>query len=230
MSPTTRVGPPPCYDRVVRRGLVLPWLTLVACATSPGGGDPPDSVDARRGDARVDAFIPGDPDACVATPQQLLQNGGFDDGSSPWVFVPSSSTIIAAPPALPFPPQAGGAAGWFGGANNTNDRVIQLFAVPAGAQALRVTGFECFVTTDSAGADDSFEALLRDASGNTVETLRTATNLDVGTTCAWTAFTWPAASSHAGESLSLVIQAVTDASFQTSFVLDSLGVEADVCP
>ena len=41
---------------------------------------------------------------------------------------------------------------------------------------------------------------------------------------------WPAASSHAGESLSLVIQAVTDASFQTSFVLDSLGVEADVCP
>jgi len=188
-------------------------------------------IDAAVVDARpVDAAAPdaATSDACVLTWTALpLGNPGFDTAVAPWT---QTGTVITAAAAMPIAPQAGTHAAWFGGTNNADDRLVQAFTVPAGAAGLRLRVYECFVTADTSGADDLFTADLLAASGAVVDTVRSATNLQVGATCAWTAATWTAAAAHAGQTLTLDLRGTTDASFPTSWYVDTVVLEALLCP
>lgn len=170
---------------------------------------------------------PPPPDACVPAWTQLLANPGFESGAAGWS---QTGSVITDEAAMPIPAQAGTWAAWLAGANSTDDRLSQEVTVPASATALRVRGWQCFVTADLAGDDDHFTAELRSAGGTTLETLHAVGNLGVGTVCGWTELEWNAAAAHAGETIQLFFRGTTDGSYPTSFYLDSLALEAFACP
>lgn len=196
-----------------------------AIDAAPTDAAPVDAAPVEVDAAPPDAPLP--PDACVPTWIQLLGNPGFDDGVAPWT---QQGTVITADADMPIAPQVGTHAAWLGGANAADDRLTQAVAIPADATALRVRVFECFVTADATGDDDHFVASLRTPAGVELEVLRAASNLQVGAVCGWTAATWTASAPHAGQTVELHLRGTTDASYPTSWYVDSLALEALACP
>jgi hypothetical protein len=190
---------------------------------------PPDAgaTDAGATDAQGPDAAPPAPDACVPDWIELLANPGLDSGAAPWLQV---GAVIAADADIPITPQAGGHAGRLAGANNESDELWQMVTVPAGATQLRLRVYECFVTSDTVGADDTFTAQIRDATGAPLETVRSATNLDAPAVCAWQLSEWPVAGAYAGQTIQLHLRGTSDALYPTSFYVDTLSLEALACP
>ncbi|MEZ4403128.1 MAG: hypothetical protein R3B06_24100 [Kofleriaceae bacterium] len=189
-------------------------------------------ADAAVADARpVDAMPPIDAmppvDACVLTWSNLLGNGGFEVGVTPWT---QTSTIIRTAAQMPFGPQAGTYAALFGASNNANDVLVQTVTIPATATALRVRGYQCHVTEDILADTDTFRATLETPAGTVLETFTDITNSDVAPICIWTSFTWTAAAAHPGQQVVLKFQGRTNLALLTRFVVDSLSLEALACP
>lgn len=196
------------------------------------------AVDAAAIDARpIDAAPPVDARVIDATPidapctptwQNLLVNGGFDDPTvAPWT---QTSTIIRAAAMMPFAPQAGVNAAEFGASNNANDVLVQTVTVPVGATALRVRGYQCHVTEDPITDTDTFKVTLETPAGALLETFTDITNSDVAPICVWLPFEWTATTPHGGQPVVLRFQGRTNLAFLTRFIVDSVSLEAQVCP
>jgi hypothetical protein len=168
------------------------------------------------------------------TTQDLLVNGNFDQGEavgwtrySSWGL--SGDPVIYASGSLAHGSQGGGYAAWMGGKTSGENRLSQAVTVPANATSLRLTGYIRIDTVEIGGDyDDLFIKLLLDSDQSVLETLVTYAN---GTTnTPWTAFTLPAADPHAGQTIDLLLDATNDLSRVTSFYVDTLALEAVVCP
>ncbi|MBK9036432.1 MAG: hypothetical protein IPL61_35165 [Myxococcales bacterium] len=183
-------------------------------------------IDAVPADAPIDA-VPIDA-ACTPTWTNLLGNGGFEVGVTPWT---QTTTIIRTSAQMPFAPQAGTYAALLGATNNANDVLVQTVTIPATSTGLRLRGYNCFVTEDIIITDaDRFTARLETPAGVAVETLASETNSTIAPICAWLPFTWTAAGGHPGETLVLRFQVTTNFALLSRFALDSLALEALACP
>jgi hypothetical protein len=171
-------------------------------------------------DAPIDAM-------CNPTWNNLLVNGGFDNGVAPWT---QTSTIIRDAGGMPFAPHNGMFAALFGASNNANDVLVQNIAVPAGATGLRVRAFTCFVTEDPIEDTDTFKITLETAGGAVLDTLLDITNSDTAPICFWQSATWTAATPHAGQSIVLRMRGTTNFVFLTRFAIDSMAMEWLGCP
>jgi hypothetical protein len=183
------------------------------------------AIDAPPLDAAIDA-VPIDA-ACTPTWQNLIGNGDFETGVTPWT---QTSTIIRTAAQMPFAPQAGMYSALFGAANNANDVLVQTVTIPASATGLRLRGYECHVTEDLIAMTDSFRVTVETPAGTVLETLRSITNSDVAPICIWLPFTWTAAAAHPGQQVVLRLQGRTNLAFLTRFVVDGLAFEALTCP
>ena len=198
-------------------------LAITAACASGTGGDQPDAR-ANGDGGGVDAQRVGDA-GCVAL--ELLGNGDFENGSVGWS---QSSSIIRGSGQLPFAPHDGASAAMFGVSNSANDVLTQTVSVPSTATRLRLSGYECHVTTDAAANADRFAIDVTTAGGSVLENLVDLTNSDVAGTCSWTPFERVTADSHAGDDVTLRLTAQTNATALTRFIVDSLALEALVCP
>ncbi len=207
----------------------------------PGSPDAMAAVDAPPGtpDASVpDAMLPPDamvPDAagCTLSWVELLQNPGFESGDTVWNTTTNAGTVIRMQGGgLPWAPHAGAWASILGGANDAVQTMSQQFTVPASATALRFRSYECFVTEETAVVTewDTLDIELQTTGGTTLESLAHLSNLDAGTTCAWTVSERTATASYAGQTIQLNFAVVTDFSNISTFGFDTLAVEAFACP
>jgi hypothetical protein len=180
-------------------------------------------VDAAATDARVDVTTDAAVDAmCTPTWHNILVNGGFDSGVTPWT---QTSASIRDAASLPFSPHAGTHAAMLGIGNNANDVIVQTVTIPAGPTGLRVRGYRCFVTEDPIEDTDDFTATLETPAGAVLETLLAVTNSDTAPICLWQSFTWTATSPHAGQTIVLRMRGRTNIAFLTRFVVDSMSLE-----
>jgi hypothetical protein len=202
-----------------------------APANRPDAQEPLNGLDARPfADAGPRPDAGGGDGACAGHWVELLTNGDFDDGPDPWTQYSELGTdILLDEDDLPLAPDSPHCAAWLGGYNGALDQLYQGVTVPANASALRIRGKSCFATEESDGNEyDFLTVALLDSADNPLEYL-TWSNLDAGATCAWTEFEIGAVGSHAGESISLYWEAVTDGEFGiTNFFLDTLAFEAFV--
>jgi hypothetical protein len=204
-------------------------------ASGDAGGQADGQQDgAAQADAQHDSAPPQDAQhdsGPQCTTQSLLVNGGFDVGPgsgwnaySDW----TSDPVIYACGSLAHGCQGGSYAAWLGGGTAGQNYVFQTVTVPANTTSLRLTGYRWIDTAESGGVYDQMWIEIHLTSDlSLLETLATWSNQNAGS--AWAAFSLPAAATHAGQTIDLLLDSSNDSSSVTSFYLDTLVLEAVVC-
>jgi hypothetical protein len=209
------------------------WLSLVALgACAQGTSDQrydPDAMESPFIDADPQIFVDAaPPDACVPQWKNLLVDPAFDEGGAAWTQTPAAVVAPAGSPAPETPPNAA----YLGNGVSQDQILAQAVTVPADASMLRVRGVRDITTSENPLSPyDKLAIELRSADQVVLEALPasqpTWSNLTV--TAGFEPFELVATMPYAGMAVTLTIHVTTDASIPTSFVLDSLAVEALTC-
>ncbi len=167
--------------------------------------------------------------ACVEG-QELLSNGGFEDGpgSAPWVQLTNGSSDMISQ-TLPY---TGTYGLWLGGRNMADEEALQSFVVPYYTEALTLT-FKRLLTTQETEPViyDHFELVLENQVGNEVtgqvalNNLSPNRNVWAAETAVFTGFqNW------ANRRLRLSIKGMTDSNLLTSLFLDQVSLQTRCVP
>lgn len=154
------------------------------------------------------------PHAAACTPTQVVANGGFESGTSPWS--QSSSSVITS--------RAGESAhggtsfAWLDGVGSTHtDTLSQSVTIPSGCSTATLT-FWLHIDTDETTSSTAYDKLTAKI-GST--TLATYSNLDQNTGYVQKSID---VSAFAGQTVNLAFTGTEDYSLQTSFVLDDIAL------
>ncbi|MFI8361838.1 M28 family peptidase [Streptomyces sp. NPDC085612] len=146
------------------------------------------------------------------TPRQLVVNGGFENGSSPWNATSGVITNQAGQA-----PHGGSYKAWLNGYGSTHsDSAAQAVAIPTGCASYRLAFFLHIDT-------DENENVVYDRFTVTVagQTLASFSNLDAASGYVEKSYDL---SAFAGQTVTLRFNGVEDQSLQTSFVVDDVTV------
>ncbi|MER7580243.1 M1 family aminopeptidase [Kitasatospora sp. NPDC097691] len=153
--------------------------------------------------------------AADCTPAQVVANGGFESGSSPWTAPSGAITADSGQSA-----HAGSSYAWLDGYGSTHtDTLSQSVALPTGCGTATL-GFWLHVDTAETTASTAYDKLTVKL-GST--TLATYSNLDAQ---AGYVHKTVDVSAFAGQTVTLAFTGVEDSSLQTSFVLDDVTLDA----
>ncbi|MFI2762207.1 M1 family aminopeptidase [Streptomyces echinatus] len=153
------------------------------------------------------------PAAC--TPAQVIANGGFESGTSPWTA--SSSTVITSRSGQTA--HGGGSYAWLDGVGGTHtDTLTQSVTIPAGCGTATLS-FWLHIDTAETTSSTAYDKLTATI-GST--TLATYSNLDENTGYVRKTLD---VSSFAGQTVNLSFTGTEDYSLQTSFVLDDIALD-----
>ncbi|MER6026048.1 M1 family aminopeptidase [Streptomyces sp. NPDC001851] len=153
------------------------------------------------------------PAAC--TPAQVVGNGGFESGTSPWST--SSSTVVTSRSGEAA--HGGSSYAWLDGTGSTHtDTLSQSVTIPAGCDAATLT-FWLHIDTDETTSSTAYDKLTARI-GST--TLATYSNLDENTGYVRKSVD---VSAYAGQTVTLSFTGAEDSSLQTSFVLDDIALD-----
>jgi hypothetical protein len=236
------------------KGIVLIAVGfVVGCAqagkqdNSRGGSETVDSgnggtiyMDAPAAQQHHDAGMGSGSGSGSCTPMQIemLQNPAFDlapvgtmwnqtpiDPAYPLV---TADTNTGIPNAQSTPYRA-----WLGGfvaasGKTDTDSMYQDVAIPATATALVMTGYYYTATSEMGGAFDTGTFDLRQTNGTPIETIQAVDSAHP--TGAWTAINHTFTTAHAGETVRVYFTSSNDDSLVTSFLFDTLSLEATACP
>ncbi|MEU9308993.1 M1 family aminopeptidase [Streptomyces sp. NPDC048256] len=151
-------------------------------------------------------------DAC--TPAQVITNGGFESGTSPWT--QSSTGVITSRTGQSA--HGGTAFAWLDGVGSTHtDTLSQSVTIPSGCAAATLT-FWLHIDTAETTSSTAYDKLTAKI-GTT--TLATYSNLDKNTGYVQKSFD---VSAFVGQTVSLAFTGTEDSSLQSSFVLDDLAL------
>ncbi|MEV1332607.1 M28 family peptidase [Micromonospora costi] len=146
---------------------------------------------------------------------QLIVNGGFENGSSPWT---ASSGVITSSPGQPA--RTGTWKAWLGGYGSTRtESLAQTVTLPAGCTASTLS-FWLHIDTAETTSSTAYDRLTVRA-GST--TLATWSNLNAAPGYVQRSVNVGA---YAGRTVSLTFTGTEDASLQTSFVIDDVTLQA----
>jgi hypothetical protein len=210
--------------------LLLTLVTVGGCASTGGDGASGDDdlwPDADAGQPHADAreIIPVD--ACVPAWHNILVDPGFDENSPDWLQEPP---VIGA--MTPAPDTAPNAA-YLAGGSSLVQELSQVVGVPADATRLRVTGKIFISTAEDNSQNVAYDRLdidIFDEAGTKLEHLGaepTFSNLQASD--AFAPFELELAMPHAGQRVRVAFLVRTDPSITSSFVLDTLSVDAFGC-
>ncbi|MFF4352939.1 M1 family aminopeptidase [Streptomyces sp. NPDC001530] len=160
--------------------------------------------------------------AAACTPAQVVTNGGFESGTSPWS--PSSSTVITNRTGQSA--HGGAYFAWLDGVGSTHtDTLSQSVTVPSGCSGATLT-FWLHIDTAETTSSTAYDKLTAKI-GST--TLATYSNLNKATGYVQKSFD---VSAFAGQTVNLAFTGTEDSSLQTSFVLDdiALNTSGDTTP
>lgn len=161
------------------------------------------------------AASPMAPRAAACTPAQVVTNGGFESGTSPWT--QSSSTVITHRAGQTA--HGGTTFAWLNGVGSTHtDTLSQSVTIPAGCSSATLT-FWLHIDTAETTSSTAYDRLTAKI-GST--TLATYSNLNKATGYVQKSFD---VSSFAGQTVNLAFTGTEDSSLQTSFVLDDIALD-----
>ncbi|MGW3146112.1 M1 family aminopeptidase [Streptomyces sp. NPDC001177] len=153
--------------------------------------------------------------AAACTPAQVVTNGGFESGTSPWT--QSSSGVITSRSGQTA--HGGTSFAWLNGVGSTHtDTLSQSVTLPSGCSTATLSFWLHIDTTETTSsiAYDKLTAKI----GST--TLATYSNLNKNTGYVQKSFD---VSAFAGQTVSLTFTGTEDSSLQTSFVLDDIALD-----
>jgi len=160
------------------------------------------------------AAPPSAPLAAACTPAQVVANGGFESGTSPWS--QSSSSVITSRTGQTA--HGGTAFAWLNGVGSTHtDTLSQSVTIPSGCSTATLT-FWLHIDTAETTSSTVYDKLTAKI-GTT--TLATYSNLNKNTGYAQKSFSL---TPYAGQTVSLKFTGTEDVSLQTSFVVDDTAV------
>ncbi|MFF9243367.1 M1 family aminopeptidase [Streptomyces sp. NPDC014776] len=152
--------------------------------------------------------------AATCTATQVVANGGFESGTSPWS--QSSSTVITSRSGQSA--HGGSSYAWLDGVGSTHtDTLSQSVTVPAGCATATLT-FWLHIDTDETTSSIAYDKLTAKIGATT---LATYSNLDDATGYVQKSLD---VSAYAGQSVTLSFTGTEDSSLQTSFVLDDIAL------
>ncbi|MES9522523.1 M1 family aminopeptidase [Streptomyces capoamus] len=153
--------------------------------------------------------------AAACSPAQVVANGGFESGTSPWTA--SSSTVITSRSGQSA--HGGGSYAWLDGVGSTRtDSLAQSVTIPSGC-ATATLSFWLHIDTAETTSSTAYDKLTAKL-GST--TLATYSNLDENTGYVKKTVD---VSSFAGRTVNLSFTGTEDSSLQTSFVLDDIALD-----
>ncbi|MGW3119403.1 M1 family aminopeptidase [Streptomyces sp. NPDC001107] len=153
--------------------------------------------------------------AAACTPAQVVTNGGFESGTSPWT--QSSTSVITSRSGQTA--HGGTSYAWLDGTGGTHtDTLSQSVTIPSGCSTATLSFWLHIDTTETTSsiAYDKLTAKI----GST--TLATYSNLDKNTGYVKKTLD---VSAFAGQTVSLAFTGAEDSSLQTSFVLDDIALD-----
>ncbi|MER6423591.1 M1 family aminopeptidase [Streptomyces sp. NPDC001137] len=153
--------------------------------------------------------------AAACTPAQVVANGGFESGTSPWT--QSSTSVITSRSGQTA--HGGTSYAWLDGTGGTHtDTLSQSVTIPSGCSTATLSFWLHIDTTETTSsiAYDKLTAKI----GST--TLATYSNLDKNTGYVKKTLD---VSAFAGQTVSLAFTGAEDSSLQTSFVLDDIALD-----
>ncbi|MGW0769360.1 M1 family aminopeptidase [Streptomyces sp. NPDC002676] len=155
------------------------------------------------------------PVAAACTPAQVVTNGGFESGTSPWT--QSSSTVITNRTGQTA--HGGSSYAWLDGVGSTHtDTLTQSVTIPSGCSTATLT-YWMHIDTDETTSSVAYDKLTAKI-GTT--TLATYSNLDANTGYVKKSVD---VSAFAGQTVNLSFTGAEDYSLQTSFVLDDIALD-----
>ncbi|MFF4560114.1 M1 family aminopeptidase [Streptomyces sp. NPDC001435] len=161
------------------------------------------------------AAPPTAPLAADCTPAQVVTNGGFESGTSPWT--PSSSGVITSRSGQTA--HGGTSFAWLNGVGSTHtDTLSQSVTIPSGCSTATLT-FWLHIDTAETTSSTAYDKLTAKI-GST--TLATYSNLNKNTGYVQKSFD---VSAFAGQTVNLAFTGTEDSSLQTSFVLDDIALD-----
>ncbi|MFE5494475.1 M28 family peptidase [Streptomyces virginiae] len=147
------------------------------------------------------------------TPRQLVVNGGFENGSSPW-----SATAGVITNQSGQAPHGGSYKAWLNGYGSTHtDSASQSLTIPSGCASYRL-GFFLHIDTD----EDENVVYDRFTVSVAGQTLASFSNLDANSGYVEKSYDL---SAYAGQTVALKFNGVEDQSLQTSFVVDDVTLQ-----
>jgi hypothetical protein len=158
----------------------------------------------------------------AGTPQQLLGNPGFENGSSapaPWTVssgVIDNGTSEAA--------HSGSWKAWMDGYGSTHtDSIVQTVAIPSTVTSATLSFWLHIDTaeTSTTTAYDTLQVQIRNSSGTVLATLATYSNLNAATGYTQKSFNVLA---YKGQTIQVYLVGAEDSTLQTSFVVDDFAL------
>ncbi|MFF4835957.1 M1 family aminopeptidase [Streptomyces sp. NPDC001315] len=161
------------------------------------------------------AAPPTAPLAAACTPAQVVTNGGFESGTSPWS--QSSTSVITN--RIGQTAHGGTSFAWLNGVGSTHtDTLSQSVTIPSGCTTATLT-FWLHIDTAETTSSTAYDKLTAKI-GST--TLATYSNLDKAPGYAQKSFD---VSAFAGQTVSVAFTGTEDSSLQTSFVVDDIALD-----
>ncbi|MFC3574549.1 M1 family aminopeptidase [Streptomyces yaanensis] len=155
------------------------------------------------------------PVAAACTPAQVVTNGGFESGTSPWS--QSATTVITSRSGQTA--HGGTSFAWLDGVGSTHtDTLSQSVTIPTGCSSATLT-FWLHIDTAETTSSTAYDKLTAKI-GST--TLATYSNLDKNTGYAQKSFD---VSAFAGQTVTVAFTGTEDSSLQTSFVVDDVALD-----
>ncbi|HEY2346424.1 MAG TPA: Ig-like domain-containing protein [Xanthomonadaceae bacterium] len=151
---------------------------------------------------------------------ELVVNGGFESGTTPWT---ASTSVIDNSPGEP--PHAGNYKAWLDGYGSAHtDTLSQTVAIPATATSATLT-FWLLVDSDETSTTKVYDTLavqVRNSSNAVLSTLHTYSNLDKGSAYVQRSFDL---SAYKGQTVKIYFSGVEDAQDATSFLVDDVSLK-----
>lgn len=149
----------------------------------------------------------------TCTPRQLVVNGGFENGSSPWTATSGVITNQAGEA-----PHSGSYMAWLNGwGSPRTDSASQSLSIPSGCSRYQLSFFQHIDTDENENV--AYDVFTVSVGG---QTLATFSNLDANS--GYTEKSYDL-SSFAGQTVTLKFNGVEDQSLQTSYVVDDITLQ-----
>jgi thermitase len=169
--------------------------------------------------AAVDPATSMQPAACL----QPVANGGFESGSTSWTQTSNHTADLISN----FFPHRGGLGAYMGDANNADDRLSQVIAVPANVISPTLSFYWAMSTDEPSGSatHDTLDVALYNTGGTLLEDLTVPPLDNTATQYDWQQVTADLAA-YRGQTVELRIQVTNDATYPTAFYVDDVSLLA----
>lgn len=154
------------------------------------------------------------------TSTNLIQNGGFEQGSTPWVESSSGGYEIVDSSH----PHTGSYEAYLCGYNSCQDSIYQSITIPSTSTSATLKYYWYMSTTETSHSYDYLYVRIRSSSGSVLKTVQTIS--DGSTANSWQSASY-SISGYAGQTIQVAFVATNDSSNPTDFYVDDVSLTSN---